>query len=124
VLARRVAELDFDEIGKWFEVRGKKMPDTRFFPKVGFIVPDIACGFLYYTDSAIGIIDCYMSNPASDPEKRNDALNQITDKLIENAVFHKCRMIKCDTQLDVISKRAKTFGFKSVGFFESFILEL
>jgi hypothetical protein len=124
LLARRVVELDFDEIEKWCEARGGRLPDKSLFPRTGFIIDGIAAGFVYFTDSAVAIIDCYLSNPKTDPKTRSDALNEITSSLIKSAQFHKCSVIKCDTKLEAIKKRATDFGFKSVGTYESFILEL
>lgn len=125
VLVRRVVDLDFDEISKWAEARSLDMPDKKYFPKTGFIVNGIAAGFIYYTDSPIAIIDCYLSNPGSLKEDRDKALDLITEELIKNAVFHKCLMIKCDTGLESIKKRALKFGFNSVDKnFESFMLEI
>lgn len=124
VLARRVLDLDFDEIGKWMELRGQKMPHRDLFPKIGFIVCNVATGFIYFTDSKIAIIDCYYSNPNSDALERNEALDKITDELIKSAIFHNIRMIKCDSTHEAIKRRALKFGFKNIGMTESFILEL
>lgn len=124
MLAKRVLDLDFDEIGKWFESRGSKLPDISFFPRCGFIVHGIAAGFIYFTDSSIAIIDCYVSNPDSNITQRGDALDLITKALIEQAQFHKCKMLKCDTKLEAVKQRALSHGFKSLGAHESFSLEI
>lgn len=124
MLVRRVLELDFDEIQKWFELRAMPVPDRSIFPKVGFIVNKIAAGFIYFTDSSIAIIDGYISNPKSDTRDRNEALDSITGALIMFARQHKVKLLKCDTALDSIKIRAEASGFKRIGAFDSFKMEL
>jgi hypothetical protein len=124
VLARRVVDLDFDQIGTWFSMREMRLPDRSLFPATGFIISGIAAGFIYYTDSAVALIDCYISNPDTDPQDRSEAIDAITDALIQSAKFHRCKMIKCDTQLDTIKKRALALGFKGIGEHDNFVMEL
>lgn len=100
------------------------MPHPSLFPKVGFISEGVACGFVYFTDSPVAIIDCYLSNPNSDAQVRSKALDEITEALIKIAAFHKCQVIKCDTSIISVMKRAEKFGFKSIGSHESYALEL
>jgi hypothetical protein len=117
-------ELDFDQIARWFEARGTKMPPRSLFPRSGFIIDDVAAGFLYFTDSTVAIIDSYVSNPLSEPKTRSDALDAITLALIGFARFHGVKLVKCDTKLEVIKTRALGHGFKATGSYESFALEL
>ncbi len=124
MLARRVVDLDFDEIKRWFGIRDERFPDRSLFPDTGFIIDGIAAGFVYFTDSSIAIIDCYISNPDTDQLSRSDALNAITESLINSAKFHRCKMIKCDTKLESIKARAISHGFKTTGAYESFIKEI
>lgn len=119
--AERVLGPDFDEIEKWFFERDMRMPDVSLFPRVGFIVRGVAAGFIFYTDSLVAIIDGYISNPKSDARQRDEALDLITEALINNAKFHGIKVIKCDTPLDVVKKRALKFGFELTGSYESFM---
>lgn len=100
------------------------MPPRSLFPRSGFIISGVAAGFLYFTDSAVGIIDCYISNPDTDSKTRSDALDAITLALIGFARFHGVKLIKCDTKLEVIKTRALGHGFRATGSHESFALEL
>lgn len=124
MLVRRVLDLDFDEIAKWFEARKMPMPDRSLFPKVGFIVDNVAAGFIYFTDSRVAIIDCYISNPKSDKKVRDEALRGITGALVTIGKSHNTRLLKCDTQLDAIKIRAEQTGFKRIGSFDAFIMEI
>lgn len=123
MLVRRILDLDFHEISKWFDARGAKLPDRSLFPKTGFIIDSIAAGFLYFTDSTVGIIDCYISNPDTDSKTRSYALDQITNELIKFARSHGCYLLKCDTKIEAIKQRALNHGFKALGSHESFYLE-
>jgi hypothetical protein len=124
VLARRIEQDDFVEICKWFEMRNMPVPHKSLFSKYGFIVPNIGAGFVYFTTSKVAIIDGYITNPQANDKQRDLALDAITDELIKMSVFRRCNVIKCDTQLDSIKRRAAKFGFKSCGYFESFKLSL
>lgn len=122
--ARRVLDLDFDEISRWFDVRGKTMPHRSLFPSTGFIVNGIAAGFVYFTDSNVAIIEGYISNPHVDSKTRSNALDIITAELLMKAKSSGYKLLKCDTQLEAIKIRAKKHGFKPVGSYESFVLEI
>lgn len=124
MLVRRILELDFDEIEKWFRAREMPVPERSLFPKIGFIVDNIAAGFIYFTDSSVAIIDCYISNPKSDKRNRDEALRAITGALITTAKFHKVKLLKCDTSLDAVKIRAEASGFKRIGAFDSFTMEI
>ncbi len=100
------------------------MPQKSLFPKNGFIIDGEAAGFIYLTDSPVAIIDCYISNPDTDSKTRSDALNAITISLIKCARFHRYKIVKCDTKLEAIKKRAVDSGFKPIGLHESFAMEI
>lgn len=124
MLARRIVDLDFDAISIWFENRLLPIPDRSLFPPTGFIVDGIAAGFLYFTDSRIGIIDCYISNPHTEAKTRSDALDMITDALIAKAKAHGCRLVKCDSKIEATKKRAISSGFKPIGSYEAFVMTI
>ena len=109
------------EINQWFKAWGNNMPDVSIFPTNGFIVEGVAAGFIYLTDSSLAIIDCFISNPDSNLETRNHALNAITEKLLELAARRHYSIIKCDTKLEAIKERALAFGFKPTGSHDSFV---
>lgn len=115
---------DFKQICRWLALRGLPQYPRSIFPKIGFIVDDIAVGFLYLTDSSVGIIDCYISNPESNKHERDVALDRITEELLETASISHCTIVKCDSKIEAINKRALKFGFRPSGSHESFSLEV
>lgn len=50
------------------------VPGTQL-PKRGYIVDDIACIFLFKTDSKVGLMDYFVSNPTKDPTERKEAFD-------------------------------------------------
>jgi len=72
----------YDMIVEWQERRGEKFVDNVDIPKHGLVVDDIACGFLFCTDSAVGLIDYFISNPEATPIARAKALDKILENLI------------------------------------------
>lgn len=123
-MVRRICEADFLRLEEWFKGRGVAMPHRSLFPLNGYIVEGIAAGFLYLTDGGIGLLDCYITNPETDSKTRSNALDALTEALLSCAHLNRCRLIKCTTKIEAIKKRAERFGFKSVGTFEAFFMEL
>lgn len=120
---RAVVEKDFEQITYWANLRGILLQDG-VFPSHGLIEPNVAAGFLYCTDSCVAVLDCYISNPESDSHSRDLALDEITKGLIKIAKSMGYTEIKCDTQLSAIKTRAIKHGFKSLGQFELFVMEI
>lgn len=114
-LVRKVQPVDLAQIKHWSKLRGHDLQCDSIFPPTGFIVDEIAAGFLYLTDAAVAVIDCYVSNPASDKERRDAALDAITNALLDVAKTKKIKLVKCETQIEAIKSRAIKHGFFLVG---------
>lgn len=123
-MVRQIEDHDLDQIEVWFAARGVSMPELWAFPKTGYIIPGVAAGFLFLTDTPVAIVDCYIASPYADSDKRNDALDIITHALIASARSNGCKIIKCDSAIEAIKNRAIRLGFKSTGSYESFKMEL
>lgn len=92
-----------------------------FFSDVGMLVPDVAAGFLYLTNSGIAYLDCYVSNPEAKLKKIRAAIESITGYLIWIAKNEKkAEMICCNTRLRSIKRIAYRFGFECSGNHTSF----
>lgn len=101
-----------------------KAPPPEFFSDTGFIVDDVAAGFLYLTNSGIGIIDGYISNAMADKFDRDNAVNLITMNLIASARTAGIKLLKCDSQNKKVINRAKDHGFREIGLFTSLVKEM
>lgn len=101
-----------------------KPPPLELLSDIGLIIDDIACGFLYTTNSKLGILEAFISNPYSDKNDRDLALNRITLDLIDIAKSKGIKVLKCDTKIDAIVNRAIKFGFVNIGQFKTLIKEI
>jgi hypothetical protein len=115
---------DFKEISHWCSLRDRPAPEEWALPDSGFIVDGVACGFLVMTNTKIGILDFYISNPHADKEARREALEEITNELIEAAKEVGIRSIVFSTQFESIRQLGHFFGFTSDGEYSYFTKEL
>jgi hypothetical protein len=80
---------------------------------VGSIVPGVAAGFLYSTDSSLCILEGYVTNPECDSEIRNKALEVVTEHLLAIAEAKGFTYIVAFTGDESIVKRAERSGFEN-----------
>lgn len=117
-------EKDYKEICEWFRKRNINSPSIDMLSDSGVIVDNVACGFLYLTDSSLSFIDFYISNPLSSKQKRSQALELITTNLIMWAKETGASHIMCNSQIRTIQDLAFKYDFKSYGFSLTFMKEL
>jgi len=115
---------DYSQLTGWFRQRELPVPPLDFLPKTGYIIDNVGAGFIYLTDSSLAIIDCYITNPESDKNTRDNALNWITIQLTAYAKSLGFKLIKCESQIQEVINRAKNNGFKEIGQFTSLAKEL
>lgn len=82
MILHRYSDKHYDMITEWQERRGQPFLEPDFIPTHGLVVEDVACGFLYCTDSAIGMIDLFITNPEASTIARAKALDLILKNLI------------------------------------------
>jgi len=114
---RPFLDSDLAEIQSWMKARNlttKQKPST-----IGVIEPGVACCFLYITDSNWAIMDMMISNPASDPKIRDEALFRIGESLCALAKEIGFELISWVTERDTMVKRGTQAGYqtKAVTFF-------
>lgn len=123
-MGKRFIESDYKEIAHWFQAWGVTPPPIGILSDIGIIVPGVAAGFLYLTNSQMGIIDCLVSNPDASKEERNHAIHLIGERLLEMARSTDCIRVKCNTRIGSVMERAKQFGFVETGEFTCLTKEM
>jgi hypothetical protein len=83
--ARRIELSDLGEINSWYQERGLTALDAELLPKTGYIVPQIAVGFLYMTDSNMALLEGYITNPRASKRACITAIDSITSALLQAA---------------------------------------
>lgn len=112
---RRYAATDLPEVAGWYAARALRAPTADMLPDCGVIVQGVAAGWLYGTDSAVCLLDGYITNPAASPEDRNAALDAITGELLAAARGRGFRHVIAYTGTPSIEARAISHGFLAAG---------
>lgn len=105
---------DYKIVASWWEGYGQAPVPIHLLPWIGYIVDDVAAGFLYQTDSGIALLENFISNKDSRADARSDALDQITSALVKKAEELGYLHIIAFSSLPAIEERARKHGF-SVG---------
>lgn len=114
---------DLKEIMEWFLQR--KIPITPdYFPKHGFIVPGVAAGFIFSTDSNFCIFECFISNPNSPRTLRREALEKIVASMIQKAKELEFREAYGFATSKTMIEIGKEQGFKFIEKCDSIVRQL
>ena len=118
-----VHALHFDELLSWFVARDAPL-EPESLPKVGFIIPGKAAGFLYQTDSNIAWIENLVASPTLNREERSESIDLIVLAVAEEARRLGFKVLVGFTELDVVMERAQRLGFEYQGKFHLISLPL
>lgn len=110
---RKYSPEDFEAIQSWYKSRDMA-PLEDLIPKIGFIVPGVAAGFMMQTDTKCCILEPFISNPLVDSEKRKEALDLIMGELILEAFQLGYNRIYGFSTVPSMVNRALKWGFKTV----------
>lgn len=105
---RQFTYKDVPSINKWLKKQGH--PEVTYWdlPKMGFIVPGVAAGFVRQVEGGYGILDSLVSNPLASKETRHRALDSLFTQLIASGPS---KMIGTTVDKGTFS-RAVDHGFK------------
>ncbi len=94
--------------------RRRELPELRLdlLPPTGRIVPDLAVGFMYRTDTPIAFIESFVANPDADAAERDAAIDRVVHALFDDLRAAGCELIWGWTARDVIVARARKHGFR------------
>lgn len=100
-----------DMLKYWLIYRDMDPTLVNDLPHLGYIVEGIAAGFLRQCEGPYGLIDGYITNPTKTSEERNEALDIITESLINDAKAKGINHLLAFTRDNGILERAKKHGF-------------
>lgn len=113
ILSRKYSNEDLGTILGWFKDRNIEL-DASYIPKLGFIVPGVAAGFLMETNTKACILEPFIANPKTNSEQRNYAITVIMGDLINAAKsLGYTRIFGFASHRRMVS-RAITWGFVKV----------
>lgn len=124
MILHRYSSKHYDMISEWEERRGNALLEPEFLPTHGLVVEDVACGFLYCTDSAVGMIDVFVTNPEASNISRGKALHLITQNLIIWAKDLGLKRLVANTQVRGIRDLALKNKFQDIGEYSFLFREL
>lgn len=116
---RPVMPRDQEQVCRWLKNReAVELFDFRLLPPTGFIIADIAAGWIYRTDGPVAILDPLVRNPEISKEEADSALDAIVEKLIQRAkswhptgLLPSVRVILAHARQPAVLARAEQFGF-------------
>jgi hypothetical protein len=103
----------YNKIREWAARRDFTIPAPEYLPETGYINNNHCAGFLYKTDSKICWLEWVVSNPDSPKEERNLALNELIDKLCDDAQKLGFKAIFTSVEHEGLLERYKKLGFNT-----------
>jgi len=101
----------YADFEKWYVRRTQGAMGPEFLPKVGYVVPGVAMGFLYQTDSKVSLIEALVANPDVPVSERTKGIDAVVLAIIGEAQRLGFKVLYGQTDLPVIVERAKRLGF-------------
>lgn len=98
----------------WAEQYGADAPPLDYLPENGLIIPNICCGFIFKTDSAVCYIELLTCNKDIQEPQRGIALNLLTSSLIDMARSLGFKCLIGMTKYEAVSIRAEAQGYSVV----------
>lgn len=111
-MIRQYQPLDYWELCGWWNHHGWTPPEQNMLPEVGYIVDDVCAGFLYKTDSKIAWLEFIISNPKSEKEQRDQALDLLIEQLYNRAKELGFQAIFTSASHQGLIERYKAHSFK------------
>lgn len=109
-----VPEQHYAQVLRWFELFGETIfPEV--LPPTGLIIPGVAAGFLYRTDSSLAMIESLVANREAPKEERTRAIDAIIVGLSREAQKQGFKTVLGFTQLDAVVQRVHRLGWSSMG---------
>lgn len=101
----------FGQVFRWMQAWGQPL-SLDALPTTGFIIPGVAAGFLYRTDSSVAWIEGLVASRDVSAEIRGKALDQIVRALRAEARRSGFKILLGYTQFQAVVDRALRHGFE------------
>jgi len=103
---------DLIELNCWLIARNAGLLDEKDLPKMGQIVPGVACGFIVTTDCSTCFLECFVSNKDASKKDREDALEKIARWGEKMAAILGYKRLLAITEAPTLLKLAENMGFE------------
>lgn len=100
------------EVNSWLEERKLPILYETFLPVTGFLVENTAVGFLYKTDSSLCWMEWIVTNPKSEKEARDVALDLVIESLLLEAKAWGAKAVFTSLNHPKLMERYKKHGFQ------------
>lgn len=101
-------------LASWWEAHGWPVIPMSSLPARGLLVGEenpVVAGFLYITDSDIGIMEWIVSDPKSSIFERSKSLDYLIEELCTLGKTLGCRLLLTFLKHDGLMKRVEKLGF-------------
>lgn len=105
---------DYEILTNWLLLHNKPIINKELLSDSGFIIDDIVAGFLYKTNSAVCIVENFISNPISDKNDRRIAINTLFETIIKEAKNLNFQFMFTAVQLNSLHKNLINLDFKEL----------
>ena len=117
MIVRKYLPKDYGDIEEWYGDWGFIPPRSSSITENCYMIDGVAAGFLIKTDTDICFFEGFVTNPKVESNKRSEALNLLTEKLLGIAKDLGFKEIWVLCKHNSIKQRAERFGFAYHGKF-------
>jgi len=110
-MIREYNDNDYITLCEWWVEHKWGVIPMNCLPKVGFVVNNICAGFLYQTDSKIAWLEWIISNPQSNKEERDVALDLLINQLLITAKELGFKLVFTSVKHPKLKERYLEHGF-------------
>jgi hypothetical protein len=115
---------DYSMISRWLSLRDGAIIPEWSLPTTGFVVPNVACGFILIMSNKCAVMEFFISNPEIDKEIRQQAFDSIIKKLELSAKELGVKLLLANSNITAIQDMAIRHEYECTGSFMSFKKEL
>jgi hypothetical protein len=121
---RHFVPTDLEAVNVWLSARALPPLALDSLPLHGWIEPAVAVGFLYLTDSVVGLAETFVANPECSQETRKLALDSILEAVIACARSLGVKRLFGMTRLESVRELSQRHGFQATGTYTMLNLNL